>query len=109
MALLYAWLLYHRLEKKRKSPGGHPPGQIREGRKLNYRAMRGVGSGESVTPGASADLPVLAGVARAETTGSALRVGVARGSPSRTQVSRSYPLCQSLQTSAPGCMCAFAS
>src|ERR1700704_2152227 len=79
MALLDSRLLQHPVGKKRKSPGGWQPGQnLTERRKLNYRAMRGVGSGESVTPGASADLPLLDGAVRAGTTGSGLRVGSAR-------------------------------
>src|SRR5260370_25238697 len=85
------------------------PGGIEEKSKLIQRAMRGMGSGESVMAGASTDLPLFAGMARAGLTGSTLRAGVARVSPPRVKVRPSFSLFQSIQKKGPKGNCSGAS
>src|SRR5271165_2750768 len=65
--------------------------------------MRGIGSGGSVVVGASTDFPLRACEARDVSSGSALRTGTARFSPSRTNVRRSCSVFQSMHTRSPRC------
>src|SRR5215467_9136617 len=90
--------------QKEKARVAGAPGRGVKGKglgNLNYRAVRGEGSGADVAFGASAALPLRAGTARAAGGGSGFRAGMARFSPSRTKVKRSCSLFQSMQTRSP--------
>src|ERR1700722_767612 len=94
--------LYTAARQKEKARTKNPPGLSNvRGNCLGQRAMRGAASGANAGCGASIVLPVRAAGFGAEIAGSSLRTGMARFSPSRTKVKRSWLLSQSMQTRSP--------
>src|ERR1700675_3531629 len=69
--------------RKNRTPGKRGCGLERVLDRKFYRARRGVGSGGSVTPGASTGRPPRACAALVTVTGSGRRTGIATFSPSR--------------------------
>src|SRR5436190_9752412 len=73
-----------------------------------YRAMRGAGSGAFPDTGVSTVFPLFACAARNRVTGSCLRTGMVRFSPSRVNVRQDSFLSKSMQIKSPTWTCSVA-